>query len=265
MSILVQNVWFIHHIILQGVMSWWVGGRVEPVLADIGQRVCPGQVAPPPHPWFSRSCTHTCSACKWFFNYMQLPTEHWMHAFRWCGWVPFHSKHKLFVRKAEQLCGANVSVHLRVNNPKEGLLPSPFSLKNGFLQGNGSVTELKCPHILLCFLWKYRIFGNMRRSLRLRKKKPKSDVVCSLPARFSVSTASVCRASQRSVQAFDFNQPSFSAWDPPLRMSMYPTLPWQQTDLIGRSKGALGISNQVGVWLLFCLAILPFDCWDLAP
>lgn len=40
------------------------------------------------------------------FNYMQLPAEHWMHAFRWCGWVPFHSKHTLFVRNAQQLCGA---------------------------------------------------------------------------------------------------------------------------------------------------------------
>lgn len=67
------------------------------------------------------------------------------------------------------------------------------------------------------------------------------------------------RASERSEQAFYSNQPFFFflAGDPLLNMSMHPMLPWQQTGLIGRSRGAFGISNQVAgflsVWQYCCL------------
>lgn len=71
-------------------------------------------------------------------------------------------------------------------------------------------------------------------------------------------------SSKRSKEASHFNQPLLL---PGTLCWLWVCIPCLHGNrhVIGRSKGAFGISNQVAVWLLFCLAILLFACWDLAP
>lgn len=82
----------------------------------------------------------------------------------------------------------------------------------------------------------------------------------------SASTAAVVTlcSSKRSEEASHFNQPLLL---PGTLRWLWVRIPCLHGNrhVIGRSKGAFGISNQVAVWLLFCLAILLFACWDLAP
>lgn len=135
------------------------------------------------------------------------------------------------------------------------------------------IFALKCEHVFCV----YTICPYLKKNCTyIRKSYSKNNRVtnqiwyfhCLVIERRMVLTQQLlthARASERSERAFHFNQPlPLPGTLCRLRVCI-PMLPWQQTDVIGRSKGAFGISNQVTVWFPFCVAILRFDCWDLVP